>query len=70
MPHVALAIREEGASEPPQRVRSSDTSEEMYPSEAGGDAAMALELEVLRSEELVEGVAEDQVCARQCRLSY
>ena len=60
-PHVALDVREEGAVVSLQQ-GPSDASEETYPSEAGGDAAMALELEVLRSEELVHGIEEDQVC--------
>ncbi len=61
-PHVALDIREEGAARPLQR-GPSDASEEMCPSESGGDTALALELQVLRSEELVEGIEEEQVCS-------
>ena len=60
MPHIALDIRDEGAGEPHQRDRD-DACEGASPrSEAGGDAALALELEVLRSEELAAGGAEDQ----------
>ena len=61
-PHVALDIRPDGGTAGEQHRRGpSDAITEA--SEAAGDPDLALELEVLRSEELAAGGDEDQVPA-------